>query len=114
MIEVSWSMSVDDDVFYGYVFGAEGTASLQPLRIIKQFHGNLVNVAPAKVENRQANYRKSYENELRHFVGAVRREHPVISTAEEAVQRMKIVDAVYRSARLGTEISVSEPGKKRT
>ena len=114
MIEVSWSMSVDDDVYYGYVFGTEGTASLQPLRIIKQFHGNLVNVAPAKVENRQTNYRKSYENELRHFLGAVRREHPVISTADEAVQRMKIVDAVYRSARLGREIRMTESGRKKS
>jgi len=112
MIEVSWSMTVEDDVYYGFFFGGEGTASLQPLRIIKALHGNLVNVAPAKIENRQANFRKSYENELRHFLGAVQRKHAVISTVDEAVQRMKVVDAVYRSGRLGKEISVADPGEK--
>ncbi len=114
IIEVSWSMTVEDDVYYGFFFGTEGTASLQPLRIIKQLHGNLVNVAPAKIENRQANFRKSYENELRHFLGAVRREHAVISTVDEAFQRMRIVDAVYRSARLGKEIALAEPAGKTT
>ncbi len=112
IIEVSWSMTVEDDVYYGYYFGTEGTASLQPLRIIKSLHGNLVNVAPAKVENRQANFRKSYENELRHFLGAVGRKHAVVSTVDEAVQRMRIVDAVYRSARLGKEISLTDSSGK--
>jgi uncharacterized membrane protein len=37
----------------------------------------------------------------------VRDLHPVISTADEAVQRMKIVDAVYRSAKRGKEVIVS-------
>jgi len=108
IIEVSWSMTVEDDVYYGFFFGSGGTASIQPLRIIKSLHGNLVNMAPAKVENRQASFRKSYENELHHFLGAVRREHEVISTVDEALQRMRIVDAVYRSARLGKEISLTD------
>ncbi len=112
IIEVSWSMTVEEDVYYGFFFGTEGTASLQPLRIIKPLHGNLVNVAPAKIENRQANFRKSYENELRHFLGAVRRKHAVISTVDEAFQRMRIVDAVYRSARLGKEIGLAEHAGK--
>jgi hypothetical protein len=35
----------------------------------------------------------------------VRGLHPLISTAEEAVQRMKIVDAVYKSAAKQKEIT---------
>ena len=41
------------------------------------------------------------------FLGAVKDLHPIISTAEEAVQRMKIVDAVYKSVRTGKEVPVS-------
>ena len=103
-IEVSWSMIVDDDVYYYYLFGTEGTASLNPLRVNKELHGSLVNLAPAKMDSPQHLFKRSYENELRHFLGAVRGLHPVISTAEEAVQRMKIVDAVYKSARTGREV----------
>jgi predicted dehydrogenase len=105
-IEVSWSMTLDDDIYYCDVFGTEGSGSLAPLRINKELHGNIVNVAPTKLEQPQHLFRRSYENELKHFVGAVKGLHPVISTGAEAVQRMKIVDAVYKSARLRKETAV--------
>jgi predicted dehydrogenase len=103
-IEVSWSMSLDDDVYYCNVYGTEGSAALNPLRINKELHGNLVNVAPTKTESPQNLFKRSYENELKHFLGAVKNVHPVISTADEAVQRMRIVDAVYKSVRTGKEV----------
>lgn len=106
-IEVSWSMHVLDDVYYCSVYGTEGTASLNPLRINKELHGNVVNLAPAKIDPPQHLFKRSYENELKHFLGAVKGVHPIISTADEAVQRMKIVDAVYKSVRAGKECVIS-------
>ena len=103
-IDVSWSMSLDDDVYYCNVYGTEGSAALNPLRINKELHGNLVNVAPTKTDPPQNLFKRSYENELKHFLGAVKNVHPVISTADEAVQRMRIVDAVYKSVRTGKEV----------
>ena len=107
ILEVSWSLASQTDFFYCDFFGAEGGAMINPLRVNKLLHGNLVNVTPAKVETPQNLYKKSYENELRHFVGASRGLHEVISTAEEAVQRMKIVEAIYHSAKKGKEVFVS-------
>jgi predicted dehydrogenase len=103
-IEVSWSTIVEDDMYYCDVFGSEGSARLHPLRVFKEVQGNLVNVAPAKPESAGNLFKRSYENELRHFLGAVRNHHPVISTGEEAVHRMRVVDAVYKSARTGKEV----------
>ncbi len=56
------------------------------------------------METPQNLYKRSYETELKHFVGAVRGLHPVISTADEAVKRMRIVDAIYKSAEKGKEV----------
>jgi predicted dehydrogenase len=67
-------------------------------------HGNLVNVAPATQETPQTLYRKSYENELKHWVSVLHDHHPVQSTGEEAVHRMKIVEAVYASAKRGKSV----------
>jgi len=106
-IEVSWSMFLPDDVYYCQVYGTEGTASLNPLRINKELHGNYVNLAPAKMDSPQHLFKRSYENELKHFFGAVNDIHPIISTADEAVQRMKIVDAVYKSVKSGREVTVA-------
>lgn len=106
-VEVSWSMHVADDAYYCNIFGTDGTASLNPFRINKELHGNVVNLAPARLDPPQHLFKRSYENELKHFLGAVRDVHAIISTADEAVQRMKIVDAVYKSARTGKEVVIT-------
>jgi len=104
VLEVSWSFQSAEDYFYCDFFGSEGSAMISPLRIHKQLHGSLVNVTPAKIESPQNLYKKSYENELKHFVGAALGFHQVISTADEAVHRMKIIEAVYQSAQKGKEV----------
>ena len=106
-VDVSWSMLMKDDVYSCHMFGTDGTASLSPLSIVKSLHGNLVNVAPTKLDPPERLFKRSYENEIRHFLAAVRGVHPVISTATEAVHRMMIVDAAYKSARLGKEVALS-------
>jgi predicted dehydrogenase len=106
MLEVSWSLQSAEDFFYCDFYGSDGSAMINPLRIHKQLHDNLVNVTPAKVETPYNLHKKSYENELKHFVGAVRGLHTIISTGDEAVHRMKIVEAVYESAQKGKEIKI--------
>jgi predicted dehydrogenase len=106
IIESSWSLQAAQDFFYCDFFGTEGSAMINPLRVNKLLHGNIVNVTPAKTETPANLYRKSYENELKHFVGAARGLHPVISTGDEAVQRMQIVEAIYQSARKGKEVTL--------
>jgi predicted dehydrogenase len=103
-IESSWSFESTEDFFYCDCYGSEGSGSLNPFRIMKRMHGNLVNVAPVSNETPQSLYRKSYENELKHWVGSLRNVHPVISTGEEAVHRMRIVDAIYKSAKQGKSV----------
>jgi predicted dehydrogenase len=105
VLETSWSFRSENDFFYCDLYGADGSAQVNPLRIHKQLHGNIVNVTPAKIETPTNLHKKSYENELRHFIGAVRGLHPVISTGDEAVQRMKIVQGIYESAKRGKEVS---------
>ncbi|MBI4810412.1 MAG: Gfo/Idh/MocA family oxidoreductase [Ignavibacteriales bacterium] len=106
MMETSWSFPCAQDFFYCDLFGSEGSAMINPLRINKQLHGNLVNVSPVKIESPLHLFKKSYENELKHFVGAARGLHTIISTGEEAVQRMKVVEAIYQSAAKGKEIII--------
>jgi predicted dehydrogenase len=105
-VEASWSFESNADFFYCDCFGTEGSGSLNPFRILKRMHGSLVNVAPASQETPQSLYRKSYENELKHWIGALRGLHPVISTGEESVHRMKIVDAIYKSAKRGKAVAI--------
>lgn len=105
-IESSWSFETESDFYYCDCFGTDGGGSLNPFRILKRMHGNLVNVTPASHETPQTLYWKSYDNELKHWIGSLRGLHLMLSTGEEALHRMKIVDAIYQSAKKGKSINV--------
>ena len=104
-IESSWSFESDADFYYCDCFGTDGSGSVNPFRIYKRMHGNLVNVTPATHETPQTLYWKSYDNELKHWVGSLRGLHPVVSTGEEAIHRMKVVDSIYHSSKKGKSIT---------
>ncbi len=103
-LEVSWSFTLTEDYFYCNLYGSVGSATINPMKKLKKFQGNTVNVTPEKFEAPHNLYIKSYENELKHFVGAARGLHPIISTADEATHRMRIVKAIYESAEKGKEV----------
>lgn len=103
-IEVSWNFHIENELYYCNIYGDQGSGKINPLKIHKEMLGNVVNVTPIKTDTSQNALKRSYESELKHFIGSVRGIHPIISTVHEAVQRMEIVDAVYRSADKGKEI----------
>lgn len=105
-VEVSWTLLSDKDFFYTNLFGANGGALLNPLRIHKELHGSLVNVTPVKKESPENLYKRSYENELRQFAECILEGTEVISSGEEQLERMRILDAIYRSAQSGEEVSL--------
>jgi len=105
-IEVSWTLLSESDFFYTNLFGTNGSALLNPLRVHKELHGNLVNVTPTKRESKENLYKKSYKNELRHFTDCLLQKIDMISSGEEQLERMKILDAVYQSAQSGKEITL--------
>jgi predicted dehydrogenase len=103
-IEVSWSMLRDGELFYCNVYGKEGSSSINPFTIYKRMDGKLYNITPKKISTPSNVFKKSYEYELKHFVGAVRGNHNIISSGEDALKVIEIVDAVYKSAKAGREI----------
>jgi predicted dehydrogenase len=55
-------------------------------------------------------YFSSYELEWQYFLNTVRGVVPPVSTAEEAVHRMRIVEALYRSAQERQEVVLEASG----
>jgi predicted dehydrogenase len=49
---------------------------------------------------------KSYETELKHFINAVKGVIPMVSTIDDAIERMRIVEAIYASAEHQREIII--------
>ncbi|HKI79260.1 MAG TPA: Gfo/Idh/MocA family oxidoreductase [Ignavibacteriaceae bacterium] len=105
-LETSWSLALEKDTFYLTVFGSKGSASINPIKIFKNIEDKIIELNPPKEESPMVLFRKSYLNELKSFIGAVRGLHPVMSSGEEALIRMKVIESMYKSSKLNAEVKV--------
>jgi predicted dehydrogenase len=103
-METSWSLVLDRDDFYVNIYGTKGYATLNPFRVYKKMEDQTMDLTPSQPESPLTLFRKSYLNELKTFIGAVRGLNPVFSSGEEALSRMKIIDSMYKSASFNREI----------
>lgn len=104
-IEVSEGLFVEKELYYCNIYGEKGHGKINPLLVMKEIQNTVINVTPTKTNVSENIFNRSYELELKHFVGAVKGMYPLISSVDEAVQRMKILDAIEKSSKKGKEIS---------
>ena len=105
-MEVSWSLPVEKDHFFMDVYGTKGSFSSNPFRLYKKVENDYINLTPTQVDSPNVLFKKSYLNELKSFVGAINGLNPVFSPGEEALKRMKIIEAMYESAKKMHEVKL--------
>ncbi len=105
-IETSWSLVRAEDLYYCNVFGKKGSAYINPYRLVRKQGSSIQSTTAPPRKTQLEIYRKSYESEFKHFVNAIKGVVPMISTIDEACERMKIVEALYASAELQREIVI--------
>lgn len=105
-LEVGWTLLTPHDKLYLDVFGTKGGAVLNPLRVIKATKEGLINITPQLDETPTYRYKLSYKDELRHFVQCLREDKPMLSSGAESMERMRVLEAMYQSAKLGKEVKL--------
>lgn len=105
-MEVSWSLPVEKNHFFMDVYGTKGSFSSNPFRLYKKVENDFINLTPTQVDSPNVLFKKSYLNELKSFVGAINGLNPVFSPGEEALKRMKIIEAMYESAKKMHEVKI--------
>ncbi len=100
-LHASWALLAPETQAYAHFWGTQGAAVLNPLRIDKEMHGSLVNVTPEKSVTKRELYRSSFEYELFHFIECVKHNRRPISSGEDALKTLKVVEAIYKTARKG-------------
>ncbi len=103
-LEASWSWSGEKDDFFLELYGTKGNAELNPLKVFKRAENSFLDLGTPKNDNSVNLFKRSYLNELKHFIGAIKGMNPLISPASESLSRMKIVESIYQSAQLQKEI----------
>ncbi|MCO6466528.1 MAG: Gfo/Idh/MocA family oxidoreductase [Bradyrhizobiaceae bacterium] len=105
-LETSWSLMRAEDLFYCNVFGKKGSAYINPYKLVKRVGSGFTTTQSPQQKPQASAYRKSYEAELKHFASSIRGIIPLVSTIDEAVERMKVIEAMYASAELNREIVI--------
>ena len=106
-IEASWSLAEEKDTFYTNIYGIKGSVGANPFKLIKVLEDEQIDLGSTILETPTEAFKKSYLNELKSFIGAIRGLNPVFSSGEEALQLLKIAEAMYKSAEEDREIKIS-------
>jgi len=104
--EVSWSLHDETDRFKLTAFGTKGTGHLNPLKAYKKLATTRVDFTLGSGSPTKNLFKKSYENELKHFIGVLKGALKLISTSEESLLRMKLVESLYESAKIKSEVNL--------
>lgn len=106
-IEASWTLAEERDAFNANIYGTKGSVAANPFKLIKSLEDEQIDLGSTFLETPTEAFKKSYLNEIKSFIGAIRGLNPVFSSGEEALQLLKIAEAMYKSAEEEKEIKIS-------
>lgn len=105
--ETSWSHHVKEDALQMELFGSRAGAVLYPHVEVYSDKLGYLSDTKSRHTNHEDNPNYDFDAEIAHFIGCVRGDEEPICTAEDGVEIMRIVDAIYESARLKREVEVA-------
>ena len=101
IIESSFAANIAEDKFGSALLGTKGGAETSPLRIFGEAHETIFDTTPLHLPKVN-----SYEAECRGFYDAIQNDTEVPVTAEQALNVIKILDAIYKSSDEGKEVII--------
>ncbi|GFP18910.1 hypothetical protein HKBW3S03_00415 [Candidatus Hakubella thermalkaliphila] len=111
-LETSWTLHCRDEIMYGEIFGTQGGARIGPvefckmiskpasMEIYKNMQGIPVNITPVLEDV------NSYDAEVKHFIDCIIQGREPTTPAEQAIEVMRIIDAIYKSAQTGQMVRI--------
>lgn len=101
-VEAAFSLNLKEDTGGVQLFGSKGGARLAPeLELYSELNGYMTNVTPVCGPE---TFDSKFQSEIDHFIHCLGTDEPCRSPAEDGVQIMQILDAVYESSRTGHEV----------
>ncbi|MCH1626480.1 Gfo/Idh/MocA family protein [Ferdinandcohnia quinoae] len=104
LVDVSFTLQAKKDEIYVKLFGEKGGAEIEPeLALVTEKHNTILNITP-QVDSLGFDFNKAFVNEINHFVGCCLHGRENIAPVADGVQVMKMLNAVYESAKTGKEV----------
>lgn len=105
-VEASFTLNIKEGITTLQLFGDKGGATLEPhLEIYKDVDDYLTNITPV-IDYASDVFGDMFANEINHFYDCCVNHVKCLAPAEDGVVLMKILDAIYESARTGHEVKI--------
>jgi predicted dehydrogenase len=106
-VETSFSLNIQNDTGVIELFGTKAGARLDPdLKIFTEYNGYMSNVSFKSATS--MSFKIIFLREIDHFVDCIINGTKCKSPAEDGIELMKILDAIYESARTGHEVIINQ------
>ena len=102
VIESSFAANIGEDKMNSSLLGTKGGAETSPLKIYTEQRGTLIDMTPVHLPSHSP-----YEAEINAFYEAIRNDTEPAVTGEQALNVMKILDAIYQSSDENREVEIS-------
>jgi len=124
-LETSWVSYIEKELIFSELLGTKGGAKYErstdatgpqaghapPFTLYGTIGGEQVNAVPTGIPlTPEQMLLTSFANETRHFAECVRDDTEPLATVDQGLEILRILDAVYRSAAEGREISLTDAG----
>lgn len=105
-VETSFDHHIKEEQLTLEIYGSKAGAIMEPkLEIFTEVNGYLTDMTPKYACSSEA-FSENFENETRHFIDCIVNGTECLNTPDDGVEIMKIIDAIYESARTGYEVII--------
>lgn len=105
VLETSFNLNLKKDTGYVDIFGTKAGAHMENgIELYTDIAGHFINATPTG--RTTFDFDGIFRGEIKSFLECVRGEHPCVTPAEDGVAIMKIIDAIYESAKTGKSVSI--------
>ncbi len=103
-LETSYSLNTKEDRYEQELFGTRGGVKIgSEVEFYQNINGYMTNITLANPEL-YTDESHMFEDEINHFIHCILHGTPTKAPAEDGVEIMRILDAIYESARTGHEV----------
>ncbi len=104
MIDVSFTLHSQKDEGTVKLFGDKGGFEIDPeIRMVTEKHGTILNTTP-QTDSKGFSFTHGFQSEIDHFIDCLTHGREPISPVEDGVEMMRMLCAIYESARTGAEV----------
>ena len=103
-VDVSFTLHAKKDELFVKMFGEKGGAEIEPeLAMVTEKNNTILNITP-QIDSLSFDFEGAFRNEINHFVDCCLEGKETIAPVADGVQVMKMLNAVYESAKTGKEV----------